>query len=172
MKKSNVFNTKVLIRAGLLVAISIVLTRFLSIMVTPQIRLGFGDVPKMLSGFLFGPIVGACVGAISDIVGVSLVPQGTIHLGFTLSSALCGFIPGLFKKYFLKKDESNLTFVIVISCLVVTVFTQIGLNTLWLTQLFGKSFLILLPARSIKCLIEMIVNIFIIRVLYNSLKKI
>lgn len=169
-KKSKSFETKILVRAGLLVALSIILTRFFSIMPTPQLRIGFGQIPILLSGFLYGPVVGACVGAIADIVGVSLMPQGTIHLGFTLSSMLTGLIPGLIRNYIIDKKNTKLLLHLSIGCVLVTLICHIGLNTLWLTQLFGKGFLTLLPARALKSFIELVINIFIIRILYVALK--
>ncbi len=56
MKNGKKMNTKTLTQAAFLVALSIVLTRFGSIMVLPTLRVGVGDVPLMMTGMLFGPI--------------------------------------------------------------------------------------------------------------------
>ena len=68
MKKVN-FKTdaKTLVTAGLLIALSVVLTRFMSIIIpiagSNSLRLGLGTVPVVISGFILGPFVGIAVGA-------------------------------------------------------------------------------------------------------------
>ncbi|WP_071027086.1 folate family ECF transporter S component [Peptoniphilus raoultii] len=163
-----VINTKVLVRASFLCALSVVLTRFLSVMLTANLRVGLGWMPLILSGTLFGPLVGGLCGLVTDLVGVAINPMGTIHLGFTLSSILTGLIPGLCS-YFLKgkKDETVITF----SVILVAIFVHAILNTIWLTQLYGDGFLVILPPRILKIGIESIAVIVTGIVLSKVLKK-
>jgi len=92
-------NTKALVGASLLTAISIVLTRVFSIMVPlaglPALRIEFGPVPIMITGILYGPFWGGLAGIIADLIGVMINPMGAFHPGFTLSSMLWGAIPGV-----------------------------------------------------------------------------
>ncbi len=172
MQKSTVFKTSVMVKCGLFVALSIVLTRVFSVNLTPHLRVGIGQVPIMLSGFLFGPIAGGLVGGIADLVGVSLVPNGTPHLGFTFSSMLTGIFPGIFmmRLRYAQTKREEIIYIIIASALVMLI-PHIILNTFWLTQLLGKGFVVLLPLRALKCVIEFVVNVFIITALYKVLKQ-
>ena len=80
--------TSVLVKAGFLATVSIVLTRFLSIMLLlgglPALRVGFGNIPIIMSGMMFGPVVGGLTGVVADIVGYLINPMGgTFFPGFT-----------------------------------------------------------------------------------------
>jgi len=88
---------KKMIVAAFLIALSIVLTRMLSI-TTPFFRIGFGSVPIMIAGIVLGPQTGFLVGAVADLVGFVISPTGSFMPGFTLTSALTGAIPGILWK--------------------------------------------------------------------------
>jgi len=141
--------TRSIAYAGLLTAISIVLTRFFSAPVYIggfySIRLGLGGIPIILSGLLLGPWLGAATGALADLVGMILFPTGGAYFpGFTLSAALSGFIPGFFAaKYPITRSFFKLLGVIAIS----DVITSLLLNTLWLHITLGTPFLVLLLPR-------------------------
>jgi ECF transporter S component (folate family) len=105
--------TDTLVKAGLLAAISIVLTRVFSIMIPlggiPALRLGFGSLPIMIAGLLFGPIVGGLTGVVADLIGVMLNPMGgSFFPGFTLSAAMNGILAGLlFQTFKIHKKKLN-----------------------------------------------------------------
>ena len=107
--------TASLVKAALLAAISIVLTRVFSIMIPlggmPALRIGFGTLPIMISGMLFGPLIGALTGVVADLIGVMLNPMGgTFFPGFTLSAAMNGLIAGLlFHTFKIHKKKTNYT---------------------------------------------------------------
>jgi ECF transporter S component (folate family) len=84
---------KRMINAAFLIAISIVLTRLLSI-TTPFFRIGFGSIPIMIAGIVLGPKYGFVVGGVADLVGFMMNPAGSFMPGFTLTSAMTGAIPG------------------------------------------------------------------------------
>lgn len=111
------FSTAVMVKAGLLAGISIVLTRFFSLMVLlggmPTLRVGFGSVPIMLAGMLFGPLVGGAVGVVADLVGFAINPMGTVYIpGFTVTAALFGVIPGvLFHTFKIHRRTINFNYV-------------------------------------------------------------
>lgn len=92
-------STSILVKAGLLAGLSIVLTRAFSFMVPlaglPALRIGFGGLPVIIAGILFGPLVGGAVGLVADLIGFMINPMGGAYFpGFTVSAALSGFIPG------------------------------------------------------------------------------
>jgi ECF transporter S component (folate family) len=97
MKKLNVRN---LATCGLLIAFSVVLSRFASFRFAiggvENIRFGLGTLPIMLSGILFGPIFGGLVGICADLLGMVVSPMGAYMPQFTFVSMLYGVIPPLF----------------------------------------------------------------------------
>ncbi len=164
--------TKYLVMAAFLSAISIILTRFFYIMPTPQLRFSIGYMPIMLSGLLFGPIIGALTGIVADLVGVLINPQGTFHLGFTISSMLVGLIPALIIIFFKDSNNKKLKKPIILSCIFVCILVCILLNTYWLSLLFGKSIFVMLPIRTLKSIIEMLIIFILLTILYPIIKNI
>lgn len=112
--KGNKVSTSVMVKASLLAGLSIVLTRVFAFMVPlaglPALRIGFGAIPIMISGILFGPVVGGFTGAVADVVGFLINPMGGAFFpGFTISSALSGVIPGMVY-YFIKGKKSKFNY--------------------------------------------------------------
>lgn len=114
IKKSNILHA--LLKSALLVAISVILTRFFSVVVPiaglPSLRVGFGVIPIMISGIFFGPSLGFLTGVVADLIGVLVHPVGPYFPGFTLSSGLFGLLTGLFFQIFhLHKRKLNFNIV-------------------------------------------------------------
>lgn len=112
LRKKRLMSTSSLVKAALLAAISIVLTRVFSVMVPlgglPALRIGFGSIPIMLSGMMFGPLIGGITGLVSDLLGYMMNPQGAFFPGFTVSSVLFGVLPGiLFRTLKIQKQKFN-----------------------------------------------------------------
>ena len=171
-------NIKHMVMAAFLTALSIVLTRFLSFILPiaglPTVRVGFGRVPIVISGLLFGPMLGGLTGAAADLIGVLINPMGTYHPGFTISAILDGLIPGLIAIYFKANPRLGKNFTmtrIFVVELVLTILNSIILNTLWLTQLLGRGYLVLLPARVINAVINLPIQTIIIFTIIIYLEK-
>ncbi len=90
-------STKAMVQCALLIAVSIVLTHLLTIS-TPFLRINLGGVPILLAGVLFGPIGGAIVGALADLIGGTIAGY-SINVMITLGTALTGFCMGLCYHY-------------------------------------------------------------------------
>ncbi len=88
-------NTKIMVTCALLVALQVILARFLSINTT-FVVVNFSFLAVALSGILFGPLWALAVGAVSDLIGATLFPFGAFFPGFTVTAALVGLIYGLF----------------------------------------------------------------------------
>ncbi|HKL10133.1 MAG TPA: folate family ECF transporter S component [Clostridia bacterium] len=122
IKRERKLSTETLVRVGLLTALSLVLKIVLEVYVPlagiPSLRINFTSVPIMISGIICGPFAGFATGALSDLLGFAIKPAGPYFPGFTLSSALTGFIPGVIYKY-LKRDMNfnvlNTLFILMIS---------------------------------------------------------
>ena len=169
-------DTRTIVKAGFLTSLSIVLTRFFAVMLpiagaAGSLRLSFGEIPLMISGLLFGPLVGGISGLAADLIGVVVNTQGTFHPGFTLSSILWGAIPGVFSIFYKKSSKRNIfsierIFITVFTCIVII---SLGLNTYWLSTLMGKGFIVLFPARALSALVNIPLQSFIIKTLMKYL---
>jgi len=136
--------TRVMVFVALLISIDIVLTRILSFQ-TYNIRISFGFIAVAASAILFGPVVSGLAAALADVMGWVLVPKWIFFPGFTLSALLSGIIYGIF---FYKKPRSLIRTVLAV--LIITIFVDLGLNTLWLSIMFNKAVLVLITGRVIK----------------------
>ncbi|MBQ3079168.1 MAG: folate family ECF transporter S component [Clostridia bacterium] len=119
---------KNLVCLALLVALQVVLSRFLSIQ-TPVVKIGFAFIPVMLAGVMFGPGDAALVGGLSDVVGAILFPFGSYFPGYTITAALSGAIYG----FALYTDKEKIRIHrIVIAYLLTTLIVTLGLNSLFI----------------------------------------
>lgn len=82
--------------SAMFIAISIILMR---IFVFPQgmsyFRLSLGNVPIIIGGILLGPIYGAIIGLLADVIGASIFMGANFLVFPMISSVLYGLIPGL-----------------------------------------------------------------------------
>lgn len=166
--KNNKINTITMVQAGFLVSISLIFTRFLVFMPTNTLRIGFGDLPIMLSGFLFGPIVGGITGAAADLIGIAINPMGPPHLGLTFSSMMWGVIPALFVMLARSRNRqpySKLNVFVAVTVSIVII--SLGLNTFWLSRLYGDGFFVMFPTRLVSGLVNIPIQSL---VLFNLLK--
>ena len=75
MNNTSRTSVRTLVMLALLVAMSIVFSRVLSIS-TGFVRFNLGSLPVLLAALLFGPGAGFAVGAVADIIGGVLVGIG------------------------------------------------------------------------------------------------
>ncbi len=107
-------NVKVLVITALFIAMSIVLGKFLSFTVGP-IRLSFENLTILMSGIMFGPVIGLVTGIIADLIGCVLYGY-TINPIITLGAASIGFISGVISHFtFKSKPFAKILFSVVIS---------------------------------------------------------
>ena len=151
-----------LVLMALLVAVEVVLTRFLSIR-TPIVTIGFGFIPVCLAAMMFGPVRAGIVGAMSDFLGAMLFPIGAYFPGFTVTALLAGMVYG----FFFRSRPLKLIH-IVLAVVLVQVVLNLGLSTFWLHMITGKGVLALLPARLIKCAFMIPVEIVALQIINKS----
>lgn len=136
LKTKKRFTTRVLVACGLLASISIVLTRVFSYTIPlaglPALRIGFGDIPVIISGILFGPIAGGLTGGVSDTLGFMLNPMGGPYIpGLTITAILRGVIPGLI--YWLIQSK-NIKFNFHIANIAFSILLTIGILFVFMSQ--------------------------------------
>ncbi|MBO5024008.1 MAG: folate family ECF transporter S component [Clostridia bacterium] len=91
-------NIRVMAVAALLTALSIVLGKYLAVNVTDSLRISFENLPILMAGLFFGPLIGGVVGAAADMIGCFLVGY-SINPIITLGAFLIGVISGIIGMY-------------------------------------------------------------------------
>ena len=134
MRQNSSEKIKKLITLSMLVALEIILNRFLSIN-TIGTKIGFSFVPIVVAAFLFGPLSAGAVYALSDFLGAILFPIGPYFPGFTLSAFLMGFTLGLF---LYKKQRVGLLKNIIPPVLINNAVIGLFVNTAWVSILYGS----------------------------------
>ena len=164
-------NKKIILTA-ILLATLIILSRFLSIK-TPILKISFAFIPCILCAIWLGAKWTVLLNVLGDIIGATLFPTGAFFIGYTISTAISGLIYGLL---LYKKEDNSYTdkqFIIrlIISVVLVTCISNIGLNTLWISITTGKAFIVLLGTRIIKELIMIPIQIVVILFIEKALRK-
>ncbi len=109
--------------SGLILALVIVFTRFLSIQnipVIPFVRISIGPALIIFSSIFLGPLYGAVIGGASDILGILLVPNAlgyAINPWFTLIYTVLGILPWCFFKLFKLIKNEKASFIGVVAIL-------------------------------------------------------
>lgn len=157
---------KTLATAAMLLAIAVVLG-FYTVQLTESLKVGFSYLPNELAGMMFGPVVGSIVGGTADILKFLVNPTGPYFPGFTISG-ICG---GLIYGCVLYKRPLQLWRIILANGLV-TFLVNLLLNTYWVSLLYGNAYMVLLPARIVKQLlmlpIEVVIFYFVAKVLARA----
>jgi ECF transporter S component (folate family) len=158
--------TRILVFLSLLVAMDVLLTHIIPVIQWDVIRISFGFVPESFSSMLFGPWIGGLGAILGDLLGMIIAPKGPYFPGFTLSALLTGIIFGL---YLYKKPKTILRITLAVLC--ITLFVDLGLNTYWLTIMYGKGYFALLPGRIIRSAIMLPVQIAVISLMWKYAGK-
>ncbi len=165
-------DTRSLVISAVLTALSIVITRLLSLQITPELRIGFGPLPIILVGIMYGPFLGALSGLTADLVGIMITLLGAFHPGFTLSAVLTGLLPGLVSYFFFKeKTKSKETLTIGLSVLLVYGFVHLILNSIWVNGLYGTPIQVLITGKFLKVIIEGAITFILLKVVYSKVLK-
>lgn len=152
---------------GLLIALSIILTRIASLRISiggvEGVRIGLGKLPIILGGIVFGPLAGGVIGAFSDLLGYFINPMGAYMPHFTLTSALTGIIPAAVLSL-MKKDEPN---ILELGIAITTgqIITSILLIPYFLHILFGLPWGVLMLPRIIAEPIHIFIYAYAINVI-------
>ena len=158
---------------AMLTALYVVLNRFVSIPISSGIKIGFSMVAPIMAGALYGPISGALVYGLGDLIGALLFPQGPCHLWGLF---LC---PESFIQSRLLKGRENSSFFRILTVLIPAVVNCLVfgllLNTLWVSQLYGSKtylgwFLYRLPQYAVMIPVNCVLG-FSLQPLAKLLKK-
>lgn len=155
--QNSIFSTHTMVIMAVLTAIQIILARYLSLQVSPTLRISFETVPLALAGMWLGPLGGAIVALVSDILGTVIYGYGVwfppIALGPVFFAAFCGWgTKYLFRSSLSEQRDTWKVFALTAFAGIVNAFV-VGLvtTTLYHMIIVGKegAFLTLLTANLI-----------------------
>ena len=151
------FNTRTLVTMAMLVAVEIVLSRFLSVSAW-NTKIGFAFVPVAVAAVLLGPLEAGVVAALADFLGAILFPTGPYFPGFTLTAFLMGLSYGLFHR------DQRLPRVL-LAVAIHQFILSLLLNTLWVSILYGSPFGPLVISRLPQCAVLTVVQLVVIQLI-------
>lgn len=138
--KKHHLELKDIVIVAILIAIQVVLARFLSISLW-NLKIGFSFVPIFIAARKLGTFEAVLVAGLGDFIGAILFPIGPYFPGFTVTAILMALCNGLlFHKHC---DLKRIVFSVVINQLLGSLL----LNTLWISILYSKAYTILLVTR-------------------------
>lgn len=164
VKENLRFDTKSIVIMGVLAAIEIILSRFLSINAW-NIKIGFSFIPIAIAAMLLGPLKGGIVAAISDFIGAILFPIGVYFPGFTLTAFFTGFVFGVF----LYRNQSTIRIILAVS--INQLIFSLVVNTFWISVLYGSPYGPLFLTRITQAAVLIPVQLIILCVLSKEFIK-
>lgn len=167
--------TKKIVLSAMLLALLIVLSRFLSIK-TPILVISLSFVPIMMSAIWLGPKYSLAIAALGDLIGAILFPFGAYFPGYTLSQLLTGLIYGLFlyKKPGQEISDGKFIIKLIVSSVLVLGLIGVLLTSLWVHITAGKSYVAVMAGRITTQVIMLpiqVVTIFILEKLTRPITK-
>ena len=93
------FSTQNLVMMAALIAMQIILARFLSIQVSDTLRISFESIPVFLAGMWLGPVPGAVVAVLADLLGTIISGYGVWFPPLVLGPMMVGILSGVSTKY-------------------------------------------------------------------------
>lgn len=149
---------------AMVLAIRLVMEMLPTIKFGLYVQIGFGFIGAAIAGVMLGSWRAALVGILVDILGNFFRGEtGQFFLGYTFTALVGGLIYG----YFLYKRPLRWE-QIFMTVLLVTLFCNLGLNSLWVYMMTGKAFAVFMPLRIIKNLISFPLNTAILTVLFSN----
>ena len=159
MKK---IDARTLAQLAVLVALEVVLSRFLSINLWSN-KIGFAFVPVAVTALLYGPVTTGATAAIADLIGALLFPSGPFFPGFTLTAFLNGMVYSA--AFHRRATAPRILAAVVVREMGFSLF----LNTLWISILYDSAYWPLLLTRVWQCVIMVPVQFTVILIIAKAL---
>ncbi len=176
MKEKNFSQEKILKLCclGILIAMQVVLARFLVIPVGEMMRFSTSFIPVVIAARLFGAIGGMAVYGIGDLVGAIVFPTGGAFFpGYTLTAALVGLMFGLFLRTAENEQTTlQLNIRIILSVLCTQLVGSFLLNSFWRSFQTGTPYGAVLITRLPQCLVSSVIQIVFMVFVLDKICKI
>lgn len=154
MKKS----IKTITLAAMLTAMSVVIGIFCKTFLNfggGLVRITFENLPIILSGILFGPILGGVVGVATDLISYLLSPQiYPPNLIVTFGAAMIGFLSGLVSRVIVRKKGYSQ---IIVASVLSHIVGSMIIKTIGLFQFFQWAVLWRIPLYIVIATLEIVV---------------
>ena len=150
MKKSSK-SLKLTVVLAMLTAISIVLGKYLAIRGGDVMRFSLESMPIIFAGMAFGPVAGALVGAVADLIGCVMVAY-TINPIVTLGAAAIGVISGILPSL-LRRLSLDFRLVTAITVATAHIIGSVLIKTFGLAAYYDMPFIILMLWRLLNYII-------------------
>ncbi len=157
--------TYTFVSIGMLAAVQLLLSRFLSIPVGGFGRISLSPIATMMAGLWLGPLAGGLTGLIADILGC-LIQGYTVNPIITLSAVMWGVIPALFNPEGGKKGKKIL--MLSVSVVLTAIVCSLGLTTVGLVLINGYNLYSILLTRLAQFIVTVPVYCLLINLLYFS----
>lgn len=163
MKKEKLFK---IILTAVLVALNVILERFVPAYQLWYINLNFGFVTVAFAACYLGPQYAVLVGGLGDLIGALIRPFGPYFVGYTITNMLVGLCFGLllYKKVTVLK--------ISLAVLINTITCSLLLNTLFIYFFSTKGYWAILLGRAPSIIVTAVIQIIIISILFTEKSKI
>lgn len=166
MKKVNKTSLNVSITLALLVAISIISGKFLAFRVGDILRFSFENLPILFAGVAFGPVAGALVGVVADLLGCVMVGYA-INPIVTIGAAALGAVAGG-SALLLKKTKLSNRLTLAISVICAHFIGSVVIKTAGLAAFYAMPYFVLMLWRGLNYVIVGAVEYFILAALFSS----
>lgn len=151
---------------ALLVAISILMGKYLAIRGGDVMRFSLENMPIIFAGMVFGPVAGLAVGAIADLVGCIMVGY-TINPIVTVGAGLIGLVSGIMPRL-LQKTKLSRGIITVLTVGAAHLVGSILIKTIGLSAYYSMPFVILLLWRVLNYLIVGALDGIILHILLRN----
>lgn len=140
--RKEIISVKILVVAAMLSAISIICGKYLAFGIGNVLRFSFENLPILFAGIAFGPLAGALVGAVADLVGCLLVGY-EINPLVTLGAVAVGVVSGGCN-LLLKKAKASSAFSVTLSIILAHLIGSVVIKTFGLAAFYSFPLYILM----------------------------
>ena len=163
---------KKIILAGMLLALLIICSRFLSFK-SQILVISFSFIPIIISAILLGPKYTCLICALGDLIGAIMFPFGAYFVGFTITEGLSGLIYGLilYNKNHEYYEGKKLVIRLTISSFIVLILIGIFITGFMISTLYGKAYIAIISSRAIAKITMLPIQIIIMYLLNGTITK-
>lgn len=158
--------------SAMLLAVAVLIRVFenngMLVLNTNLIKIGISTFPVVIVAILYGPVAAGIVGGLTDILGYVIAPVGGAYIPcFTINMILIGFFYGIA----LYKENIKIPRLIIVE-IIITVFVNIILGTIWFRLFYGTDIVTALTTRTIKGIVSLPITVAVNYALYKAIAKI
>ena len=155
-----------LVGTSMFMALNVVIANFKIVIIPKVLELGFATLAFAACAYIYGPIMTGVAGIICDTIKYFLNPTGAYMPLFAINEFLTGFIYGCF---FYKREIK--WWRIICARLLVVVLINLVLTPIWLSILYGNSFMVLVQARLVKNICMLPIDFILLYLVLKATKR-